>query len=119
VDYNNENAYYRINCHSHDVTDVFSMFVDCALEPRNVVACAVGRLKNEEAHKLDAESGGNYRFNDQIFAAAYGGKTLGNPVYGRRSNIANLSAEVIQKFQMANMTNDRIVISATGIENHQ
>jgi processing peptidase subunit beta len=119
MDYNNENAYYRINCHSHDVTDVFSMLVDCALEPKNVVACAVGRLKNTEAHQVDAESGGNYKFNDHIYTAAYGGKTLGNPTYGRKSNIANLSAEIIQKFQMTNMTNDRIVISATGIENHK
>jgi processing peptidase subunit beta len=46
VKYNNENAYYRINCLSHDVIDVFSMLVDCAVEPRNVVACAVGRDKN-------------------------------------------------------------------------
>jgi processing peptidase subunit beta len=100
------------------VIDVFSMLVDCALEPRNVVACAIARTKNEDAHALDAQTGGNHRFNDQIFATAYGGKTLGNPVYGRRTNIANLSAEVIQKFQLANLTNDRIVISATGIENH-
>ena len=55
------------------------------------------------------------KFNDHIFAAAYGGKTLGNPLGGRRSNISNLSAEVIQKFQATNFTNDRIVISATGI----
>lgn len=46
VKYNNESAFYRINCLSHDVVDVFSMIVDCALEPRNVVACAVGRDKN-------------------------------------------------------------------------
>jgi predicted Zn-dependent peptidase len=55
------------------------------------------------------------KFNDHIFAAAYGGKSLGNPLGGRRSNISNLSAEVIQKFQATNFTNDRIVISATGI----
>ena len=46
VKYNNENMYCRINCLSHDVVDVFSMLVDCALEPRNAVACAVGRMKN-------------------------------------------------------------------------
>jgi predicted Zn-dependent peptidase len=68
---------------------------------------------------LDVQTGGNLRFNDQIFASAYGNKTLGNPIGGRRSNISNLSAEVIQKFQAANFTNDRLVISATGIENHQ
>lgn len=119
VKYNNENIFYRINCLSHDVSDVFSMLVDCAVEPRNVVACAVGRDKNEEAHALDIQTGGNLRFNDHIFSAAYGGRTLGNPLGGRRTNIGNLSAEVIQKFQMNNITNDRIVISATGIENHQ
>lgn len=90
--YNNENVFYRINCLSHDVIDVLSMFVDCALEPRNVVACAVGRYKNEAAHALDVQTGGNLRFNDQIYAAAYGGKTLGNPVLGRRPNVGNLSA---------------------------
>lgn len=119
VKYNNENLFCRINCLSHDVIDVFSMFVDCALEPRNVVACSVGRNKNEEAHLLDAQTGGNLKFNDSIYAAAFGGKGLGNPLGGRRSNIGNLSAQVIQKFQMTNFTNDRLVISATGIENHQ
>lgn len=119
VKYNNENAFYRINCLSHDVIDVFSMLVDCALEPRNVVACSVGRSKNEDAHALDAQTGGNLKFNDHIFAAAFGGKGLGNSLGGRRSNISNLSAEVIQKFQATNFTNDRLVISATGIENHQ
>lgn len=109
----------RINCLSHDVIDVLSMMVDCAFEPRNVVACAVGRSKNEDAHAIDAQTGGNLKFNDAIYAAAFGGKGLGNPLGGRRSNIGNLSAQVIQKFQAANFTNDRIVISATGVENHQ
>ena len=95
------------------------MLADCAFEPRNVVACSVGRSKSDDSHALDAQTGGNLKFNDHIFAAAYGGKGLGNPLGGRRSNIANLSAEVIQKFQLSNFTNDRIVISATGVENHQ
>lgn len=95
--------------------DNFSVLVDCALEPRNAVACAVGRDKNDEAHLVDSQTGGNNRFNDHIYAAAYGGRNLGNPAGGRRSNISNLSAEVIQKFQLTNFTNDRLVISATGI----
>lgn len=119
VKYNNENIFYRINCLSHDVIDVFSMVTDCAFEPRNQVACSVGRAKNEDAHSLDAQTGGNLKFNDSIFAAAYSGKGLGNALGGRRSNIGNLSAQVIQKFQLTNFTTDRIVISATGIENHQ
>jgi predicted Zn-dependent peptidase len=119
VKYNQENIFYRANCLAHDVVDVFSMVVDCATEPRNNVACAVGRQKNEESHLIDDQNGGNLKFNDQIFSTAFGGKGLGNPTGGRRSNIANLSAEVIQKFQLANITNDRIVVSATGVENHQ
>lgn len=113
--YNNENIFYRINCLSHDVIDVFSMLVDCAFEPRNVVACSVGKFRNEEAHSLDAHTGGNLKFNDHIYHTAFGGKGLGNPLGGRRSNVSNLSAQVIQKFQLTNFTNDRIVISATGI----
>lgn len=46
VKYNNESVFYRINCLSHDVIDVFSMLADCAFEPRNHVACSVGRSKN-------------------------------------------------------------------------
>jgi len=119
VKYNNENFFFRANCLAHDVVDVLSMVVDCATEPRNAVACSVGRNKNEESHLIDAQTGGNLRFNDQIFGTAFGNKGLGNPTGGRRSNISNLSSEVIQKFQLENITNDRIVISATGVENHQ
>jgi hypothetical protein len=46
VKYNNESFFGRINCLSHDVIDVLSMLVDCSLEPRNVVACSVGRSKS-------------------------------------------------------------------------
>lgn len=64
---------------------------------------------------MDAQTGGNLKFNDAIYNAAFGGKGLGNPLGGKRSNIGNLSAQVIQKFQATNFTNDRIVISATGV----
>jgi predicted Zn-dependent peptidase len=41
------------------------------------------------------------------------------PLLGKKSNISSLSAHTIQKFQSLNITPNRIVISATGIENHQ
>ena len=119
VDYGRESGFYRVNCLSHDVIDVFSMLVDCALEPRNHVGTAIGRMKNTESHDLDNLTGGNQRFNDNIFATAFGNKTLGNAILGNKTNVGNLSAEVIQKFQQQQFTNDRIVISATGIENHE
>lgn len=95
------------------------MLADCAFEPRNVVACSVGQSKLEDAHKLDAQTGGNNTFNDTIFTTAYGRNGLGNPLMGTRANISNLIAHTIQKFQLANVTTNRIVISASGIENHQ
>lgn len=95
------------------------MLADCAFEPRNVVASSVGQSKLEDAHKLDAQTGGNYTFNDNIFTAAYGKNGLGNPMMGSRANISNLIAQTIQKFQIANITSNKITISATGIENHQ
>ena len=41
------------------------------------------------------------------------------PIQGRKSNVGNLSAYVLQRFQRENITPDRVVISATGVENHQ
>ncbi len=38
---------------------------------------------------------------------------------GNRNNVSNLTAYVIQNFQNTHVTPDRIVISATGVENHQ
>lgn len=42
MEYDQENSYYRANCLSHDVVDIFNMVSDCALEPRSVVAASVG-----------------------------------------------------------------------------
>ena len=38
---------------------------------------------------------------------------------GTRSNISNLAANVIQQFQANHLSPNRVVISATGVENHQ
>jgi hypothetical protein len=42
MEYDQETSYYRANCLSHDVVDIFNMISDCALEPRSVVAASVG-----------------------------------------------------------------------------
>lgn len=63
--------------------------------------------------------GGNEVFNDNIYSAAYGNSSLGMPLQGRRNNVSNLSAYVLQRFQRENITPERVVISATGIENHE
>jgi len=119
MDYNRENVFYHVNCLSHDVIDVFSMMADCAFEPKNFVSAGVGVHKNAEAHKLENYLGGNESFNDAIYSAAFGNSSLGMPIQGRKNNVSNLSAYVLQRFQRENITPERVVISATGIENHQ
>ena len=52
MDYNRENSFFRCQCLSHDVIDVFSMMTDCAFEPKNFVSAGVGAHKNEQSHKL-------------------------------------------------------------------
>lgn len=119
MDYSRENAYYRASCLAHDVVDVFSMVADSAFEPKNFVSSSVGVYKNQNSHKLETFLGGNEIFTDSIFQAAYGRKTLGMPILGLRSNVSYLTANIIQKFQAANVTPDRIVISAAGVEAHE
>ena len=119
MDYNRENAYYRASCLAHDVVDVFSMVADSALEPKNYVSTSVGIYKNSNSHKLETFLGSNEVFTDSIFQAAFGRKGLGMPILGLRSNVNYLTANVIQKFQAANLTPDRIVISAAGVEAHE
>ena len=46
MDYNRQNAFYTVDCLSHDVIDVFSMMADCAFEPKNFVSAGVGANKN-------------------------------------------------------------------------
>lgn len=41
------------------------------------------------------------------------------PIQGLRNNVSYLTAHVIQKFQAANVTPDRIIISAAGVEVHE
>lgn len=104
---------------SHDVIDVFSMMADCAFEPKNFVASSVGVNKNEKSHQLDSHLGGNQAFNDAVYATAFGQGGLANKLYGNRNNVGNLTAYVIQNFQNTLVTPDRVVIAATGVENHQ
>lgn len=95
------------------------MMADCAFEPKNFVSSSVGVHKNEKSHQLDAHLGGNQAFNDTIYTAAFGQGGLGNKLYGNKNNVGNLSAYVVQNFQNTFITPERVVIAATGVENHQ
>jgi predicted Zn-dependent peptidase len=119
MDYDRESTYWRASCLAHDVVDVFSMIVDCAFEPRSVVAANVGIYKNTQSHKLDSISGGNNEFNDGLYRLAYGNKGLGNSLLGNKSNISNLTAQTLQKFQIETLSPHKITICGGGIDNHQ
>ena len=119
MDYDRESTYWRASCLSHDVVDVFSMMVDCAFEPRSVVAANVGIYKNTQTHKLDSISGHNHEFNDNLHRIAFGNKGLGNSLIGNKGNIGNLTAQTLQKFQLDTIAPGKIVIYGGGIDNHQ
>lgn len=67
MEYDQETAYFKANCLAHDVTDVFSMVADCALEPRSVVAASIGIEKNQNTHKLESYLKTGELFNENVF----------------------------------------------------
>lgn len=46
MDFDQERIYYKAQCLEYDVVDMFQMMVDCALEPRSVLAANVAKSKN-------------------------------------------------------------------------
>lgn len=119
MEYDQETAYFKANCLAHDATDIFSMVADCALEPRSAVAASVGIEKNQNTHKLESYLKTGELFNENVFKTAYGLKGLGLPLKGLRGNVKNLSSYTLQKFQLENITPNRIYVCAAGVESHQ
>jgi mitochondrial-processing peptidase subunit alpha len=58
-------------------------------------------------------------FNTAVFRTAFGLKGLGLPLRGLKGNVGNLSSYVLQKFQLENITPNRIFVCGSGIESHQ
>ena len=52
MDYDQERTYFKGHCIEYDVSDMFQMMVDIALEPRSVLAANVARSKNKKTHDL-------------------------------------------------------------------
>lgn len=117
--YDQENAYFHATSLAQDTVDMFNMVADCALEPRSVVAANVSINKGHETHKLDSRLQTGEAFNDTVFRTAYGLKGLGMPLKGLKGNVDNLTAFVLQKFQLDNINPERIFISASNVESHQ
>ena len=74
------------------------MMVDCALEPRSVLAANVARSKNQKTHDLQKHLGKfdpSADIQDMFLRTAYGYKTLGMPLLGLENNISNIDARTM------------------------
>ena len=118
MDFDREVATFNAYCLDHDTVDIFSMIADCALEPRNVLAANVGIEKLPFSHNLKRATNGHHDLDDMVMANIYGFKGLGNKLLGEQSNIKYLNAFTLQKFQIQNISTDKIVVSAFGVKNH-
>lgn len=105
----------------YDAIDIFQMMVDCALEPRSVIAANVAKSKNRKSHDLQnhlQKYDPFMRTSDLILRTAYGYNTLGMPLLGREDNIENIDARMLQQFIMDTITPSKCIIAATGVQNH-
>ena len=122
MDYDQERTYFRGHCLEYDVTDMFQMMVDCALEPRSVLAANVARSKNQKSHDLHnhlAKYDPTANNQDLLLRTAYGYKTLGMPRLGLENNVANIDARLMQQFMMDNITPKKTLIVASGVKSHR
>lgn len=118
MNYNQETAYYAAHCLEHDVIDIFTMITDCALEPKSHIQADVAMWKNSETHKVDELMGFGEDFNNSIFKIAFGNSGLGMPLKGYKGNVDNLIVQNLQKFQIDNISPNKIIVAASGVENH-
>jgi len=97
------------------------MMVDCALEPRSVLAANVARAKNAKSHELADHLGKFDPFlnnQDILLRTAYGYNTLGMPKLGTQGGVDNIDARSLQQFMMENITPKKCLIVAAGVQNH-
>jgi len=98
MDYDQERTYYKGHCIEYDVTDMFQMMVDIALEPKSVFAANVAKSMNQKAHDLHKHLSKYDPFADSqdlLLRTAYGYNTLGMPRLGLESNVGNIDARVL------------------------
>lgn len=122
MDYDQERTYFQGHCIEYDVTDMFQMMVDLALEPRSVLAANVARSKNQKSHDLHKHLSKYDPFADNqdlLLKTAYGYRTLGMPRLGLESNVSNIDARMLQQFVMDNITPQKCLIVASGVKNHR
>ncbi len=77
---------------------MFQMLVDCALEPRSVLAANVAKSKNQKSHDLrhHLEHYDPFAYNeDLLLRTAFGYNTLGMPHLGLEHNIEKVDARML------------------------
>lgn len=119
MNYDQESALFNAQCLPHDVYDIFSMTMDCALEPRSAVAAGIGIRANASSHQLEKIVDSGLDFSDLVFRTAFGLGGLGMPLLGLASNIEYLNVQTLQQFQIENITPQRIFVGGSNVENHQ
>ena len=118
MNYDRERSWFKAHCLAHDTVDVFSMMSDCILEPRTAVTASAAMEKLGHSHKLQTISNSHYLITDKILASIYGDEGIGMPILGVQSNIINLNAYTLQKFQIENISPANLTIVGLGVENH-
>jgi processing peptidase subunit beta len=119
MNFDREMASFSASCLDHDVVDIFSMMADCALEPKTLLAANVAMAKLGHSHKYMRASNNHNDLDDMVMSNVYGYSGLGNKLLGEESNIGNLNAFTLQKFQLDNFATDKMVVSAFGVQNHE
>lgn len=80
------------------MVDMFQMMVDCALEPRSVLAANVAKSKNQKSHDLANHLAKYDPFSNaeaMLLRTAYGYNTLGMPLLGMADNIQAIDARLL------------------------
>lgn len=78
--------------------------------------------KNKKLHKLKHHLSHYDPFQNNpqhLLTTAFGYNTLGMPKIGFESNIGNLDAKTLQEFQLQNITPEKCVIVASGVQRHK
>lgn len=78
--------------------------------------------KNRKFHRLSHHLGHYDPFQNNpqhLMTTAYGYNTLGMPKIGFESNIGNLNAKTLQEFQLNNITPEKCIIVASGVQRHK
>lgn len=108
----------KASCLDHDVVDIFSMMSDCVLEPRSLLAANVALEKLPFSHKRIRSANKHHDLDDTVMSSIYGFQGLGNKLLGDETNIKQLNAFTLQRFQIQNFSTDKMVVSAIGVQNH-